>query len=150
MGAGFDVGDGGRSGLQLLSGSEQPGSLELGIGPLGLEGEDAFDPIREFPGGSQESRHGRVIEVAVGIDQAREHGHIAQIGDRARGDLPDLPDLRPGTHRTDLMSGNPNRAVGDRRRGHRNHGSGSQDQGIRRARRDGVPSGGPPACGSWP
>ena len=69
---------------------------------------------------------------------------------RARGDLPDFPDLRPRTDGPDLMPGNPNRAVVNRRRGDRNHCSGSQDHGIRRARRDGAPSDEPPACGSWP
>ena len=65
----------------------------------------------------------------MGIHQSGKERDRAQIcdgtGDGTAGHTLDFLDLRPRTHSPDLMAGNPNCSVVDRRSCHRNHRSGS-------------------------
>ncbi len=55
-------------------------------GPGPAKGDDLADPIDEAdPPPAQRRRHVAQIEVRVGVDQARQDGHVAQVHDPAAG-----------------------------------------------------------------
>jgi len=60
----------------------QPRLREIGVNFSGLRGRDGFDPVGEEPGRRDLAGHVRVIEVAVGVDQARQQDRFAKIHNR--------------------------------------------------------------------
>ena len=133
FGEGFDIADGGGApalefGEALLDGGEVILAIERAF-----DGVDALDPGGETVGWEDGVAHHRVIEMAVGIDQAWEEDDLAEVGDLAGvgGE-----DLGGGTDRGDPIIFDHDRAVLDGGTVHGNDRAGAEDhEGVAAAAR---------------
>ena len=125
LGDGFDVGHRRGAGADQHVRPAQPRPGEIRIAPTGFGEGDELEPIGEDPGREELARHVGVIQVAVGVDQARQEEDVAQI-QRRRAAMPGQ--VRPAANGAEAMAGNQDGAVRDGGPGHREDEARAQEK----------------------
>jgi len=120
---GLNVGHGGSAGAKEHACAMEPGLEIVGAAPGGLGHGDDLEPVGEDPGRRELACHVRVIQMAVGIDQAGHEDHVAQVH-RLLWAL--RREVAPASDGDNAATGNQEGAVDYRRPGNRQDNPGAQ------------------------